>query len=343
MEVGYADRIKRELAHLERTAVTKKQRIKALKRINEIKREYLQMMDEEKKENECIVQITERKCSDKIQPEIKVGRRYLIKNREKLADGTEVLVLLNWERSKTEKKVKTMRCNAKRFSWRTVTEEQAKEEFLKEEAKRGAAELLHGFNFEEHMQIAFVPLIIIHCAWAYCDKVLQMAAKLRISETKKLGRAVKELKQAYYDEMKKDLDYKHLKQVSDQAEEFMNTCAKDFMIMEFTIRGEILKVYPDDPYIDMRVYAFASVLLCDYYVKHSHECDKMIAARLHRRETQTMTNPKIDSLRTCMDAYTGTVEINLKQNVELCVRVFANNLKKINFTLDHEQRIGIQQ
>lgn len=115
------------------------------------------------------------------------------------------------------------------------------------------------------------------------------------------------------------------------------------MIMEFTIRGEILKVYPDDPYIDMRVYAFASVLLCDYYVKHSHECDKMIAARLHRRETQTMTNPKIDSLRTCMDAYTGTVEINLKQNVELCVRVFANNLKKINFTLDHEQRIGIQQ
>lgn len=339
--------VNEELRDIERRAKlakTQTERNRLMRRLKEILKEQNLLQkpltrQELAEGNGKVAEITERKCSPNIQPRIKVGKRYFIDSRDKMKDGTRVLILVDWSKSQNGK-VKTMRCNEKRFSWRIISDEEIREEELRKKSRETTNQLLHSFTFEEHMQIAFVPLVIIHCAWFYADRVLQQAAAQRIEVTKKLGRAVKKLKEEYEQEQAKDLDLKHRRQIEEQGDKFLQTFARDFVTMQFTLRNELLKVYPDDPYIDMRADAFIAMLLCDYCKKQQEECDQLIAQRTGQPKTPTILNPKIDALRTCMDAYTGTVEIDLKGNVELCVRILSNNLKKINFTLEHEQRIN---
>lgn len=65
---------------------------------------------------------------------------------------------------------------------------------FKELARRDAQTMLDTFTWEENMMIAFVPLIISKVAWVYAEKALKYCADNRISEFKKLGRSIKELR-----------------------------------------------------------------------------------------------------------------------------------------------------
>ena len=62
------------------------------------------------------IEITARKVSDKVQPEIKVGGIYHVNRVEQLKSGATVLVI-----DKDRKKNKTVRCNAERFTWEVRT------------------------------------------------------------------------------------------------------------------------------------------------------------------------------------------------------------------------------
>lgn len=290
------------------------------------------MKQEEPKRGQ-VVQITKRKCSDKLQPEIKVGSMYFVEGTDRLKDGTLTLLLLN------NKKVR--RCNAQRFNWRIYTEEIAREEKLRKDEAEGTQKLLHSFTFEEHMQIAFVPNIIIHCAWSYADRVMKYCADHRISEVKKLGRAVKELRKAYDYELAKDLDIHHRKQIQEIGDIFMEETAFHFTTLEFSIRNELLKTNSQDRYIDMHVNAIAAMFICDYYEQQAKDMDNLIASRMGK-QPNTITNPKVDALRTCMDAYRGEAGIKDINNVEIGMRVFANDLKKVKFEPDHKKRIAQQ-
>ena len=70
--------------------------------------------------------------------------------------------------------------------------------------------MLETFTWDENMMIAFVPLVISKIAWWYAEKVMKYCADHRISEVKKLGRAIKEVRTKYIDDLRKDLDFAHI-------------------------------------------------------------------------------------------------------------------------------------
>ena len=307
---------------------------KAKKKLTDIMKKYGIFDKTDNKAGIEIVEIVGRNCSDKVQPDIQPGKRYLVKGKDSLKNGTEVLILQDAGSNKT------FRCNAGRFSWKHISEDTLDpEEAFHQEVKSNLHELLHSFTFEEHMQIAFLPLIISHCAWYYTEAVLQECAEHKIPEVKGLSRTVKMVRQEYYNSLRKDLNSAHLAEVQSQGDRFLQEFSSDFTIMFFSIRAEVLKSVPDDPYTDMRTYAFMVMLICDYYIEQSHRCDQLIASRTGKIKSSVI-NPKIAALRGCMDAYTGTIGIDVKNHISRCIRIFENNLSRINFTIQHEQRIA---
>lgn len=65
-----------------------------------------------------IIEITERHCSDKVQPSVKIGASYIVKRTESLKDGTLVLVVYSHSDSKKEQRI-----NASRFGWMILTKD----------------------------------------------------------------------------------------------------------------------------------------------------------------------------------------------------------------------------
>lgn len=85
-----------------------------------------------------LIEITGRLCSGKLQPGVRVGARAFVRREDRLRDGTRVLVLAS-----PEKEGKTLRVNAKRFSWREITMDTLLEERRERETRRDQ-ELVRG-------------------------------------------------------------------------------------------------------------------------------------------------------------------------------------------------------
>lgn len=272
------------------------------------------------------IEITARKVSSRVQPEIKLGGLYHVNRTERLKSGAEVLVL-----DKDTKRHKTVRCNAERFSWQVVTPADVQERQFKEQCNADTQAIMDSFTFEEHVQIAFVPLIIAQVAWFYADKVLRYCADKRISEVKKLSRAVKGLREWYIQELRKDLDAKHLNHFLTQADDFIKECAWDFQTLYFSTLNELNRQFPQIPHDEMRTNAYIAMMFCKEVRRHEDRMMALIRTKLgHAREGHI---PCIDQLHTCMDAYLGDIKIQESRDTEIAMRIFRKNLSKIEFTL----------
>ena len=272
------------------------------------------------------IEITARKVSDKVQPEIKVGGIYHVNRVEQLKSGATVLVI-----DKDRKKNKTVRCNAERFTWEVRTPAEVQEKQFKEQCNADTKALMESFTFEEHVQIAFVPLIIAQVAWLYAQKVVRYCAEKRISEVKKLSRTVKELRAHYINLLSKDLDREHREKIFNQADEFIKECAFDFQILYYSTCNEINHQHLKIEYDEMRTYAFLSMMFCREVRKHENRMTALIAQKLGQAREGHL--PCIDELYTCMDAYLGNHEIKITPVIETAMMKFQKNLSKIEFTL----------
>lgn len=272
------------------------------------------------------IEVTARKVSNKVQPEIKVGGIYHVNRVEKLKSGAAVLVL-----DKNIKAGKTVRCNAERFTWEVRTPAEIQEKQFKEQCNADTEQLMHNFSFEEHVQIAFVPLIIAEVAWMYADKVLKYCADKRIQEVKKLSRTVKELRARYNNELGKDLDKKHMTQIYEKAQEFIEVCAFDFQILYYSTNNVINHQHIQIDYDEMRTYAYLAMLFCTEVRQHETRMTAMIAKKLGNAREGHL--PCIDQLYTCMDAYLGDREIQRTDVIDTNMKKFQKNLSKIEFNL----------
>lgn len=206
---------------------------------------------------------------------------------------------------------------------------------FKKQVKSDVHTMLETFTWKENMMIAFVPLIISHIAWAYADKVLKCCAELRISETIKLSRAVKKIHQEYIESLKKDLDPLHIERIEKQSERFYKEYQNDFVILWYCINFEYKRRYPNDRLTAMRTDAYFSILMCRYFVEHNKRMDKLIESKMGF--AQSIKNPYMDKLETCMDAYCGENTIKNTPNIDACMRVFQKNLDDIEFEVDDSE------
>lgn len=207
-----------------------------------------------------------------------------------------------------------------------------REDRFKKEIKSDVHNMLETFTWEENMKIAFVPLIISHLAWMYSEKVMKYCAEHRIPETIKLSRAVKHVREEYVSTLKKDLDAAHLCRIEEQTQQFFNEYVNDFTIMWYCVNGQYKKQFPDDIYKDMKTDAFISVLMCRFLVAHNKRMDKIIEAKMGF--AQSIKNPYMDKLETCMDAYCGNQVIECNDNINACLRILERNINEIDFNIE---------
>lgn len=212
------------------------------------------------------------------------------------------------------------------------TLEELQEAAFRSNVKKSVERIKNSFTFEEHVQIAFVPLIFCYLALYYGDRCRKYAAQHKISILTKLGRAYDEVKTAWINEIGKDLDLHHRRKVQEQAMRFMQEYALNFQIMWFSANSEIKKHKPGMLYEDMRTDAVCGMLMIDMLLEMNRKIDEIIKGRLGPGQ-KTVCDPKMESLRMILDAYAGELggfEIKTK-DIALSKRVIMNKVKEIEF------------
>ena len=196
--------------------------------------------------------------------------------------------------------------------------------------RRDTQTMLNTFTWDENMMIAFVPLIISKVAWVYAEKAVKYCTDNRISEFKKLGRSVKELRQKYIDVLRLDLDYSHINRIETQTLQFMKECNYDLAILWYQVNQYIKTNAPDMPYDTMRTDAAVAVMMVRYLKAHNRRMDAIIASKMG--QSQSIDNPQMRSLEKLMMQYfPNDFKLETNTNLDLCAKIFANNLSKIEF------------
>ena len=206
---------------------------------------------------------------------------------------------------------------------------------FKELAHMDAQTMLDTFTWEENMMIAFVPLIISKVAWVYAEKALKYCADNRISEFKKLGRSIKELRQKYLDVLRLDLDFTHIHRIESQTLQFMDECNYHLTILWYQVNQYIKNHAPEMPHDIMRTDAAVAMLMARYLKAHNKSMDAIIAAKMGR--SQSIDNPQMIALeKLLMQYFPADFKLETNANLDLCGKIFANNLSKIEFELTND-------
>lgn len=165
--------------------------------------------------------------------------------------------------------------------------------------------------------------------------VRKTSAERKISILKKLSRAYDTLKEAYMKELALDLDRAHIKNIDDQASIFMKTYANDFQILWFSVHSEFIKKMPEYPHSDMRSDAICGMMIIDLLKEMIKDFDKLIQERI-KGASKTIFNPKMEALRSILDAYAGEVgKFDFYDyNCQLSLKVIKNKILQIEFNVE---------
>ena len=212
--------------------------------------------------------------------------------------------------------------------------DELRERMFIEQCKKSTEELWDNFSFNEHIQIAFVPLVISHIAFDYGKKCREASAKSRISILRPLTRAFDTLHKDYISEISIDLNYAHRKQIEEQSERFIAQYARDFQILWFTVNQEFKRLFPDYPYDTLRTDALCGVLMVDMLYQHNKRVDKLLESKL-KRPSNSITNPKMDSLRHLLLGFAGEVDrFDFSAlNITLAIKVLLKRIYEIQFVI----------
>lgn len=213
----------------------------------------------------------------------------------------------------------------------TAEEKAAKEEAFRKECRDNVQKMLKAFTFDEHMQIAFTPHVIIDTIWYFVDKVQTYCIEHRISEFKKLSRAINELRERYRQEMCKDLSQKHLDQIHEKSVHWRELNNYHMQIMFFAMGNTLLREYKSQDYLDCMNWAYCAMKLCKLGKSYNDEINKMIRERLG----DTKDAPPhwiLDKLYAIMDAYLPDGFKVDDTQIDMCMRVFRNNLKQLKYS-----------
>ena len=200
------------------------------------------------------------------------------------------------------------------------------EAMFKQQVHDDTLTMLETFTFNENMQIAYVPIVITEVAWDYAFKVVKQAADNRISSTKKLSRSVRELRERYISDCRKDLDVSHLEQMKKAASLFLQVCSLDFTLLFFSLNNELKKRWAGISYLDMRTDACIAMILLKVLKEHSRKMDELMSRKLGK-EVPSYSNPINDELYRYMTEYANPCEFTFDGHVRTSMQII---MKKFN-------------
>ena len=128
---------------------------------------------------------------------------------------------------------------------------------------------------------AYVPFVIAEVAWDYADTCINLAILLRITETKKLCRRIRELRREY-DHKRAMIDREHRETETKNMITFQEDYKEFFGKLHGAIQGQVNAVYPgqcmDMQFLICAAYSCAVVLRSMF--KYVDTMSKRIAALL---------------------------------------------------------------
>ena len=142
--------------------------------------------------------------------------------------------------------------------------------------------------------------------------------------------------QKYNDELRCELDYKHLQNVMKQTGMCIGEISRDLTILYFSVNQEFKRSTPEYPYDEQRTYAIISTLFIDLLEAYNLEMDKLLAEKLQDENlVPSIVPPLIQHLRTGMVAFAGVEgKFNYEeQNVVTAMKVIRNRIDNIEFSV----------
>lgn len=206
--------------------------------------------------------------------------------------------------------------------------------FLQKVAE-GVQDMMDNLTLDEQMQVSFVPLIIEQIAWIYAEKAMACAARDKVSLLKKLSRTLKLVRQKWDDELRRDLDFDHMKNVNEQVEICLNNhLAKDVTILYWTVNSEFKRAAPEYPNQELRTYAIISTLFVDLLKEYNSKIDSLLAEKLDNKDLNpSVIPPIIKELRKGMVAFAGVEgKFNYENSdVKLGMDIIGKKIERIEF------------
>ncbi len=126
--------------------------------------------------------------------------------------------------------------------------EKRHKELIDAKAKREAEEelkLSEILDSETLMRFAYIPFVVAQLAWDYADTVIDVSTLLRLHPTKKLCRAIRELKRRYDNVRAEFTNYAHRDSEIDNMYVFEDGVSDLFSLYLKNIEFDLKKEYPD--------------------------------------------------------------------------------------------------
>ena len=274
-----------------------------------------------------LIQIIERNCSDKIQPSIAINKRYFATETKPLKDGTKCLLIRENKNSKAHK------INAKRFKWHEVEAAQVQQSIEKNEVKEQQELLSSKYSVNELAHQIIMPLVIYSISIVFVERLLEELARNKISETRKLSRTMKMLIQEWRNMLSKHQDRSTANLIDNVVSEFLSTCNNDFIRFYISVNNAIKREFKDFPYKDATTNAIIALQVISYANEFLNGISNDVKGAINRKK-EYISSPIIDSLKECIEASAGNIDIDLILNddvVKMNIAVMHNRLKAIQF------------
>lgn len=288
-----------------------------------------------------LILITKRKCSEKVQPKIKVGGHYLVLKEGRLKSGALTLSVADFAtmareglkdpHAKIDPKM-IMQCNQERFEWVRKSQKELlaqfnefKAEFNKKQEEKEEAFLKERFSEKERIGMAYYPYIYAELAWYYSLRALELVKERRIEALKKTSRQLQEYRCNFLFDLARKMGHEVLECAQGKVHQMLQAKQMDFFIFYTTITNEINRQHVGIPDDDVKAYAYMSKLCMESQQRLDDENVEIIRKRLGFA-TRHESFPYMSGLKVCMQEYLGNLEVNFTRPISTAVTIMERNV-----------------
>lgn len=182
---------------------------------------------------------------------------------------------------------------------------------------------------DELFRFAYVPFVIAQLVWDYADTILDISIRLRIHETKRLCRAVRELRREYDQIRAPYIDKKHQKSEEDNMLMFEDGVRGIMSQMVLNLSFDLKSEYPDidSEYLMLLIAVYECDITLRALLLYTERQRQMVAKKIDRTVGRILPRP-IYNLKDIVIEFVGDKPVSQKfsELKQKYIETFANQM-----------------
>lgn len=176
-------------------------------------------------------------------------------------------------------------------------------------------------------------------AWDYASTVLDISAQMRISELKKLSRAIREIKLDYDRMRQRDLDSDHIRKEWELAELFESINSDNFRTLTQGLRNEIYNVNSElkEDYVLLVEAVQIAMTVLDTMKLFASQCDKLI--QNYYTASHSILPDHFRKLSILLPEYAGDCYDNRSPSRQLASKKLLDEINKIELYDENDELV----